>query len=61
LGFWLSISLKPVETHRASAMHKPNLDTTAALIRYAICNKLVDAWHLSTGTFETDPVKAPEH
>jgi hypothetical protein len=38
-----------------------NLDTTAALIRYAICNKLVDAWHLSTGTFETDPVKAPEH
>jgi DNA-binding NarL/FixJ family response regulator len=39
----LSISLKTVETHRASAMHKLNLDTTAALIRYAIRNKLVDA------------------
>jgi len=39
----LSISLKTVETHRASAMHKLNLDTTAALIRYAIRNKLVEA------------------
>jgi DNA-binding NarL/FixJ family response regulator len=38
----LSISLKTVETHRASAMHKLNLDTTAALIRYAIRNKLVE-------------------
>lgn len=39
----LSISLKTVETHRASAMRKLNLDTTAALIRYAIRNKLVEA------------------
>ena len=39
----LNISLKTVETHRASAMHKLNLDTTAALIRYAIRNKLVEA------------------
>jgi DNA-binding NarL/FixJ family response regulator len=38
----LSISLKTVETHRASAMRKLNLDTTAALIRYAIRNKLVE-------------------
>ena len=37
----LSIGLKTVETHRASAMRKLNLDTTAALIRYAIRNKLV--------------------
>jgi DNA-binding NarL/FixJ family response regulator len=39
----LSLSTKTVETHRASAMRKLNLDTTAALIRYAIRNKLVEA------------------
>jgi len=39
----LSISLKTVETHRATAMRKLNLDTTAALIRYAIHNKLVES------------------
>ena len=39
----LSVSLKTVETHRASAMHKLSLDTTAALIRYAIRNKIVEA------------------
>ncbi|WP_046867924.1 response regulator [Microvirga massiliensis] len=38
----LSLSLKTVETHRATAMRKLNLDTTAALIRYAIRNKLVE-------------------
>jgi DNA-binding NarL/FixJ family response regulator len=38
----LSISLKTVETHRASALRKLNLATTAALIRYAIRNKLVE-------------------
>jgi DNA-binding NarL/FixJ family response regulator len=39
----LSISLKTVETHRASAMRKLNLDTTAALIRYAIRNRIIEA------------------
>jgi DNA-binding NarL/FixJ family response regulator len=39
----LSINLKTVETHRASALRKLNLDTTAALIRYAIRNKIVEA------------------
>ena len=39
----LGIGLKTVETHRASAMRKLNLDTTAALIRYAIRNKLVES------------------
>src|SRR5215212_5873306 len=39
----LNISTKTVETHRALALHKLNLDTTAALIRYAIRNKLVEA------------------
>ncbi len=38
----LDISLKTVETHRSAAMHKLNLDTTAALVRYAIRNKLVE-------------------
>ena len=39
----LSISLKTVETHRAAAMRKLNLTTTAGLIRYAIRNKFVEA------------------
>jgi len=38
----LGIGLKTVETHRATAMRKLNLDTTAALIRYAIRNKIVE-------------------
>jgi DNA-binding NarL/FixJ family response regulator len=37
----LSVSLKTVEMHRASALKKLNADSTAALIRYAIKNKLV--------------------
>ena len=39
----LSISLKTVETHRATAMRKLNVNSTAALIRYAIRNKLIEA------------------
>jgi DNA-binding NarL/FixJ family response regulator len=38
----LRVGVKTVETHRASALRKLNLDTTAALIRYAIRNKLVE-------------------
>ena len=39
----LSISLKTVETHRAAIMRKLNLSSSAALVRYAIRNKLVEA------------------
>ena len=39
----LNISLKTVETHRAAVMDKLNLSSSAALVRYAIRNKLVDA------------------
>jgi DNA-binding NarL/FixJ family response regulator len=38
----LSISIKTVETHRASAMRKLKIDSTATLIRYAIKNKMVE-------------------
>lgn len=38
----LAVSLKTIESHRASAMHKLGLDTTAALVRYAVRNKLVE-------------------
>lgn len=38
----LSLSLKTVETHRASAMRKLNLKSTAAVVRYAIRNNLVE-------------------
>jgi DNA-binding NarL/FixJ family response regulator len=36
----LGITIKTVETHRASAMRKLNLKTTADLVRYAIRNDL---------------------
>jgi DNA-binding CsgD family transcriptional regulator len=32
-----------VESHRASAMHKLNLSSSADLVRYAIRNRLVEA------------------
>lgn len=38
----LSISLKTVETHRATAMRKMGVESTATLIRYAIRNKIID-------------------
>lgn len=37
----LDISVKTVETHRASAMRKLNLKTTADLVRYAIRNTII--------------------
>jgi DNA-binding NarL/FixJ family response regulator len=37
----LNLSVKTIETHRAAAMRKLNIKSTAALIRYAIRNKLV--------------------
>jgi DNA-binding NarL/FixJ family response regulator len=39
----LNISLKTVETHRSAVMRKLNLQSSAALVRYAIRNKLVEA------------------
>jgi DNA-binding NarL/FixJ family response regulator len=39
----LNISIKTVETHRASVMRKLDLSSSADLVRYAIRNKLVEA------------------
>ena len=39
----LNISLKTVETHRATVMRKLNLSSSAALVRYAIRNRIVEA------------------
>jgi len=39
----LSISIKTVEAHRAGIMRKLHLSSSAALVRYAIRNKLVEA------------------
>jgi DNA-binding NarL/FixJ family response regulator len=39
----LNIGLKTVETHRAAIMRKLKLTSSAALVRYAIRNKLVEA------------------
>ena len=42
MGEILNLSVKTIETHRAAAMRKLNLTTTAALVRYAVRNKLVE-------------------
>ena len=39
----LTISIKTVETHRASSMNKLSLRSTAELVRYAIRNNLIEA------------------
>jgi DNA-binding NarL/FixJ family response regulator len=39
----LHVSLKTVETHRRTVLMKLNLPSSAALVRYAIRNKLVEA------------------
>ena len=39
----LSISIKTVEAHRAAIMRKLHLSSSAALVRYAIRNRLVEA------------------
>ena len=41
-GQILNNSLKTVETHRAKVIRKLDLSSTAALVRYAIRNKLID-------------------
>jgi DNA-binding NarL/FixJ family response regulator len=38
----LEIGLKTVETHRAAIMRKLNLSSSAALVRYAIRNRIVE-------------------
>jgi DNA-binding NarL/FixJ family response regulator len=38
----LNLSIKTIETHRAAAMRKLNLTSTAALVRYAVRNRLVE-------------------
>jgi DNA-binding NarL/FixJ family response regulator len=42
MGDILSLSVKTVETHRATAMRKLNISSTAGLVRYAIRHKLVE-------------------
>jgi DNA-binding NarL/FixJ family response regulator len=39
----LGVSLKTVESHRASAMRKLGFHTTADLVRYAVRNRLIEA------------------
>ena len=39
----LGLSIKTVETHRAAAMHKLALNSTADLVRYAVRNNIIEA------------------
>jgi DNA-binding NarL/FixJ family response regulator len=38
----LNLSVKTIESHRATAMRKLNVTSTAAIVRYAVRNKLVE-------------------
>jgi len=38
----LNVSVKTIETQRATAMRKLNVTSTAALVRYAVRNKLIE-------------------
>lgn len=38
----LNLSIKTIESHRSSAMHKLGITSTAGLVRYAIRNKYVE-------------------
>jgi DNA-binding NarL/FixJ family response regulator len=42
VGSILGIAVKTVETHRAVIMRKLNLSSSAALVRYAVRNQLVE-------------------
>jgi DNA-binding NarL/FixJ family response regulator len=42
MGSILNVSIKTIETHRAAAMRKLNITSTAGLVRYAIRNKLIE-------------------
>jgi DNA-binding NarL/FixJ family response regulator len=42
IGDILNLSVKTVETHRAAALRRLNLTSTASLVRYAIRNRLVE-------------------
>ena len=42
IGGVLNLSVKTIETHRAAAMRKLNISSTAALVRYAIRNKIIE-------------------
>ncbi len=39
----LNLSIKTTETHRASAMRKLSINSTAGLVRYAVRSRLVEA------------------
>ena len=38
----LNLSIKTIESHRAEAMRKLNVKSTAGLVRYAIRNRLIE-------------------
>jgi len=38
----LNLSIKTIESHRAAAMRKLNLTSTASIVRYAIRNRLIE-------------------
>jgi DNA-binding NarL/FixJ family response regulator len=43
IGAVLNLSIKTIESHRAAAMRKLNITSTAGIVRYAIRNKIIEA------------------
>jgi DNA-binding NarL/FixJ family response regulator len=43
IGRILNLSLKTVETHRATVMRKLNFSSPADLVRYAVRHQLIEA------------------
>jgi DNA-binding NarL/FixJ family response regulator len=43
IGQVVNLSVKSVEAHRATVMHKLNLTSVAQLVRYAVKSQLIDA------------------
>ena len=39
----LDLSIKTIETHRSTVMHKLHLNTTADLVRFAVRNNIIEA------------------
>nr|WP_281433012.1 LuxR C-terminal-related transcriptional regulator [Microvirga terrestris] len=42
IGAMLGVSLKTIETHRAAAMRKLGLHTTADIVLYAVKNRMIE-------------------
>lgn len=48
IAMYTGLSLRTVETHRKHIIRKTNLKTTAALVKYAIREGMIDGYYFKT-------------